>query len=134
MRALHRTGMVRSVHHILVVDDEPDFAALIAQALSDEFEVVVALDVPSGLAAVDARRPALILLDLRMPGHAADGFDFLTRYRSRVGEALAPVVITSALPMRDQAVLQDRVAAFLPKPFEIEAMRALVRRVALPSP
>jgi DNA-binding response OmpR family regulator len=121
------------MRRILAIDDEPDGAALLVQALSDEFEVRVAHDVQSALAEAEARPPALILLDLRMPGHAGNGFDFLTRYQDRIGEPMAPIIITSALPMRDQVVLEGRVSGFLPKPFEIDHLRALVQKVALPA-
>ena len=117
---------------VLAVDDEPDIGALLVHALGDEFAVVVVTDVAAGLAAAELQPPAVIFLDLRMAGQGRDGFDFVDRYQERVGGSAAPIIVSSALPMHEQSRLMDRVAAFLPKPFEIAELTALVRKLAGP--
>jgi two-component system OmpR family response regulator len=116
---------------VLAVDDEPDIGALLAQALGDEFDVVVSTDVEDGLNAARAQRPVLIVLDLRMAGLGRDGFDFVDLYQEQAGDSAAPIVICSALPENAQSVLTGRVAAFLPKPFEVAALTSLVRALTV---
>ena len=53
--------------NILVVDDERSVGELVAEAL-DGHEVELALDGTSGLSRIRALRPALVVLDMNMPG------------------------------------------------------------------
>jgi two-component system OmpR family response regulator len=58
--------------YILVVDDSPDGREMLTEYLTFRgFEVVAAGDGESALAVVQNRHPAVILMDLRMPGSAA---------------------------------------------------------------
>ncbi|MDP2233621.1 MAG: response regulator, partial [Actinomycetota bacterium] len=61
--------MKRDVAVILSVDDDPDIRDLISITLKSEgYDVVMAADGASGLAAATVSRPDLILLDYMMPG------------------------------------------------------------------
>ncbi len=58
---------------IVVVDDEPNVLETLTFVIEAEgFEVVPATDGVSGLAAVRARRPKFVLLDIMLPGMAGD--------------------------------------------------------------
>ncbi|MEM9145755.1 MAG: ATP-binding protein [Pseudomonadota bacterium] len=60
---------------ILVVDDEPDVAEMIADLLKDEgYRVHVETDVEDALAAVSAHRFDAVLSDIKMPGLGGEGF------------------------------------------------------------
>src|SRR5688572_10210906 len=52
---------------IVAVDDDPEILALIGDTLPDH-EVLTATDGKSGLALVRAKKPAVVLLDITMPG------------------------------------------------------------------
>ncbi len=113
---------------ILVVDDDAGIRELISETLADEGYEVLA--VPNGLAALKALddcEPSLILLDLLMP--LMDGDEFLHRYRERPGPH-APVVVFSASGLNRGNRVSRRLAAdaFLPKPFDLEDLLALVNR------
>ena len=55
--------------NILVVEDEPDIAHLVALHLRDEdFKVTVAADGHEGMRQAFARNWDLVILDLRLPG------------------------------------------------------------------
>lgn len=57
-----------SMARVLVVEDDPDIAALVAHKLrSAGHEVSVAVDGEAGLAAIRADRPALVVLDWMTP-------------------------------------------------------------------
>jgi CheY-like chemotaxis protein len=87
---------------ILVVDDTPIFRDPLAASLRlAGYETACAGNGEEALAAVTARRPDLIILDMAMP--VMDGVAFLRALRGRGGpDAQIPVVVLSAAP--DQRV------------------------------
>ncbi len=79
----------------LVIDDLPDNRAVLRHALEREgWQVAEAADGRAGLEAFGRQRPALILLDLMMPG--MDGFEFLRELRAREDGRGVPVVVVTA--------------------------------------
>ena len=82
---------------ILVIDDDKFFPITIKEALDPEkYEVQTASDGIEGLAAVEASRPDVILLDINMPN--MNGIQFLTEMNSKLGpDDPIPVIITSNL-------------------------------------
>lgn len=122
---------------ILVVDDEENIAYLVCAALRLEgFEVSSAGTGREALAAIEERRPELVLLDVMLPD--LDGFEVCRRLRA--DGVWAPVLMLTA---RD--AVADRVAGldagaddYLAKPFAIDELlarlRALARRGAVPRP
>jgi two-component system response regulator len=88
---------------ILLIEDNPDHVELIVKALQDNNvlnEVHVVTSGEQGLdflyqrgAYVDAARPGLILLDIKLPG--MDGIEFLKQIKSDPKLKLLPVVVLS---------------------------------------
>ena len=79
---------------ILIVDDERDIRELVAGVLSDEgYECRTAGDSTTALAAVDERRPSLVLLDVWLHGSPMDGLEVLDEIKKREPEL--PVIIFS---------------------------------------
>ena len=65
---------------ILVVDDERDYAATVAQCLSSHgYEVITACDGGGAIEAAMADRPDLILMNVQMPGMDGDRVSGLLR-------------------------------------------------------
>jgi len=78
---------------ILVVDDEEHIRELYRDELVEEgYEVMLAGDGHAALAALDAFRPDLVTLDVKMPG--IDGIEVLRRIRER--NATLPVLLLTA--------------------------------------
>ena len=78
---------------ILVIDDDPSVAEMIAEAIrSFGHEALVALDGAEGLRVLESTAVQGVFLDLVMPG--LGGLAVLTRIRSRYSHV--PVVILSA--------------------------------------
>ncbi len=114
---------------ILIVDDERDIRELVAGVLSDEgYECRTAGDSTAALAALDERRPSLILLDVWLHGSALDGLEVLDEVKKREPEL--PVIIFSGHGNIDTAVSAVSRGAmdFIEKPFEAEKLLLLVQR------
>ncbi|MCA9676660.1 MAG: HAMP domain-containing histidine kinase, partial [Myxococcales bacterium] len=112
---------------ILVAEDNPRLAAQVARLLAEDHVVIVALD---GLAAQDLaarHRPHLLVTDVDMPG--MDGIELARRFRELTGDALAPVVILSALadPGTRLAGLDAGAVDYVVKPFDPRELLARVR-------
>jgi two-component system nitrogen regulation response regulator NtrX len=114
---------------ILIVDDERDIRELVAGVLSDEgYECRTAGDSDSALAALDTRRPSLVLLDVWLHGSAMDGLEVLDAIKAREPEL--PVIIFSGHGNIDTAVaaISRGAVDFIEKPFEAEKLIHLVSR------
>jgi DNA-binding response OmpR family regulator len=111
---------------ILVVEDEPRIASLVAKGLrADGHDVVVAEDGQLGLFLADADDVDLVVLDLGLPG--LPGGAVLNALGRRRG-ALPVVVLTGRdEPERRTACLSAGARAFLTKPFSTAALRTEVR-------
>lgn len=87
---------------ILVIDDEPLVAGVVAEALrSEDNEVVVACSGEEGLRAVEQNPPDAVFLDMVMPG--MDGIEVLRRIRARHPDL--PVIILSGWATERQVEL-----------------------------
>ncbi|MEO9462998.1 MAG: sigma-54 dependent transcriptional regulator [Marinomonas sp.] len=114
---------------ILVVDDERDIRELVSGVLSDEgYECRTAANSTDALAAIDERRPSLVLLDVWLHGSELDGLEVLDAIKTR--EPLLPVIIFSGHGNIDTAVAAVSRGAmdFIEKPFEAERLLMLVER------
>ncbi len=108
---------------ILVVDDHPSTRALFARFLAlAGFAVQEAADGMEALAAVARARPALVVSDVRMPG--VDGAELAQRLQAH--DPPVPIVLTSS--DRDADPRLPGVP-FLPKPVDLDELRAAVRRL-----
>jgi DNA-binding response OmpR family regulator len=112
---------------ILVVDDEEGNRELAAAVLARAgYQVAQAADGPEALAAVAAAPPALVLLDLMMPG--MDGLEVCRRLRAAPATAGLPVIVVTAYGTQaaKETALTSGVDDFVVKPF---AARDLLDRV-----
>ena len=108
---------------VLVVDDEADIRATVSAMLETEgYHVDEAINGADALSKVEARRPDLILLDMRMP--VLDGWAFASELRRR-GHHTPIVVMTAA---RDAARWASEIAAvaFVAKPFGFDDLISAV--------
>jgi two-component system chemotaxis response regulator CheY len=102
---------------ILVVDDDPAIRQTVADILDLEgYLVEAASNGAEALRLLDSIRPAVVLLDMRMP--VLDGWGFMSALRLRAAQP--PVlVMTAARNAREWA---DEIGAqgHLSKPFELD--------------
>jgi len=86
---------------ILIVEDDRFLRELISRKLINEgYEVIEAVDGEEGLKRIKEEKPALVLLDLILPG--MDGFEVLERVKSDPSTAQIPVIILSNLGQREE--------------------------------
>jgi two-component system chemotaxis response regulator CheY len=115
-----------SLPEVLIVDDDKLLRTMVREALADVPCVVTeAGDGDQGLAAIAARAPAVVLLDLVMPGKS--GLEVL---KALQGRGPRPVVLVlSALDSEAlvQKALADGAQGYLPKPIHPLDLRNLVR-------
>ncbi len=107
----------------LVVDDEPDVAALLAHHLAGlNFDVTTAGTAEDALAVLTEGTCDVAIVDLLLPG--MDGTELIERLR--VLHADLPVIATSVL--RGSDVLSAHADAVLPKPFRSADVGSAVAR------
>lgn len=117
---------------VLVVDDHPDTADLVARLLETAGYAIMQAD--SAYQAVEHLDGncdiSLILSDIRMPN--VDGFDFLRLVRQRYPSL--PMVLMTGLPITQEDFV-PRGARILQKPFGIsELQRVVAEALAPPCP
>ncbi len=119
-------GGDRGVRSVLIVEDEPGIAEILADLLADEgYAPAVSVD-GAALAAAHAAPPGLILLDAMMPG--MDGPEICRRLKADPCTRHVPVVFLTALsPETLAARLGDCPhEGLLPKPFRLAEVLDLV--------
>ena len=79
---------------VLVVEDEPEIAAVLAEILRSRYRVEVARDGAEGLAKARALHPDLIVMDVFLP--KLDGLDAAVALKSSSDTADIPVILLSA--------------------------------------
>jgi two-component system nitrogen regulation response regulator NtrX len=108
---------------ILIVDDEADIRDLVAGILEDEgYTTRTARDSDDALAAIGARRPNLIFLDIWMQASRLDGLQLLASVKAEHPEL--PVVMISGHGNIETAVAAIKQGAydFIEKPFKSDRL------------
>jgi two-component system response regulator len=126
---------------ILLVEDNADHVELIVKALRDNnvlSEVHVATSGEEAMdflyrhgAYVDAARPGLILLDIKLPG--MDGIEFLRRIKADPELKLIPVVVLSTSGGEKDIIKGYCCGAnsFIVKPVDFEHFVKVIKQVKL---
>jgi two-component system nitrogen regulation response regulator NtrX len=108
---------------ILIVDDEADIRELVAGILQDEgYLTRTARDSDDALAAIAARRPNLVFLDIWLQGSRLDGLQVLDAVKRENPEV--PVVMISGHGNIETAVAAIKRGAydFIEKPFKADRL------------
>lgn len=121
---------------ILIVDDETSFTKWLAEEIGERYpqsEVSVAHDGYSAGETVGLVKPAVIILDLHMPG--LDGFEVCRRIKANPHTMQAAVIAVTADPdpQFKARIMKLGARACLTKPFDVDALVAEIDK-ALGSP
>jgi DNA-binding response OmpR family regulator len=112
---------------VLVVEDDSDIASLLSEILQNEGYATAAVSNDDDLRPQLDQRPDLILLDLRLTRGSAE--QILESVRAR-GMADVPVLLLSAAGDLAERAKELGVTEYLAKPFELEELLVVVRRLA----
>jgi len=112
---------------ILIVDDDDQLGALLIEYFA-RFNLAarVVVEPETGLKAIEAEAPDLVILDVMLPG--MDGFEVCRRIRERSGVPI--IMLTARGELTDRVVgLELGADDYLPKPFEPRELVARVQAV-----
>lgn len=117
---------------ILVIDDEVNFGYFLKKNLEavGGFQVTVCNESLQGLATAKAEKPALILLDIIMPG--ISGEDLAAQLRSDPETKGIPIVFLTALVKEQEAAQQAHQIGtdlFVAKPVRINDLIRTINQV-----
>ena len=121
---------------ILIVDDEPAIREVLTGYFEHQygprgFTVETAADGAEALGAVRRRRPALVLLDIDMPG--MDGVEALRGVRA-IDPKIPVIMVTGNANTRVAGeVIKDGAYSYLPKPVKFAYLDHLVATILGPA-
>jgi len=112
---------------ILIVDDDRETCALVRQYFErHDFAVAVAHDGQSLMRELERAKPALVILDVMLPGK--NGFDLCRDIRA--ASDVPVIMLTAVNDLTDRVVgLEIGADDYVPKPFEPRELLARVRAV-----
>lgn len=119
---------VQSADFILIVDDTPTNISVLAQTLKQaDLSIRIANDGLSAIAQVKKAHPALILLDVQMPG--IDGFETCRRLKADLATQHIPIIFMTALSDEVNRVQGLTLGAvdYITKPFAQAEVLARVK-------
>jgi CheY-like chemotaxis protein len=115
---------------ILIVDDEEAILETLTFTFEDDYEVHTAADARRALEILDVHQPfAVVLTDQRMPNMT--GVEFLAKVYER-HPATTRIILTGFADMDAivKAINDGHVYAYIPKPWEQESLKQVVKRAA----
>lgn len=126
---------------ILIVDDNPANLKLARVLLAGEgYRVRTAMNAEEALACVQEERPALILMDIQLPG--MDGLALTRHLKTKVAtRSIVIIVLTAYAMIGDEAKALDAGCdGYVPKPIDTRTLPTVIaahlmrRRSADPEP
>jgi two-component system, OmpR family, response regulator ResD len=118
---------------VLVVDDEPTIAEVVARYLERAgYGATIASDGPAAIEAAGRSRPDLVVLDLMLPG--LDGLEVMRRLREQDRDPIAVILLTAKGEESDRvAGLRLGADDYVVKPFSpaelVARVDAVLRRI-----
>jgi len=120
--------MAEEIKKILVVDDEPDVASLLALLLKSQgYDVTSASDGPEALEKARSGKPDLILLDIMLP--KLDGYKVARMLKFDENFRHIPIImLTAKIQEKDKQIGMEMGAdAYITKPFNTPQLLELVK-------
>jgi DNA-binding response OmpR family regulator len=117
---------------ILIIDDEPEITEIVEVFLSNAGYTVVAENTAAdGIKTARKIRPAVILLDIMMPGK--DGYEVCNELKLEPTTADIPVIFLTGKDSRDDSGRSFKVGGdlFVKKPFSCERLLEIIKIVLM---
>lgn len=116
---------------VLIVDDNPTNLKLVAYLVrASGYDVDTAGDAAAALAAIAANRPAVILMDLQLPG--IDGLQLTRRLKADPAMRDIKVIAVTAYAMKgdEEKALEAGCDDYVTKPIDTRGLPALIAKYA----
>ena len=113
----------------MIAEDDPAIATMLKKLLEQDYDVAVAHDGRAALAlAAHAPRPALLMLDVMMPG--LDGLSVAAEVRKRPELKGIPIIFLTAKSGAADVIkgIQSGARHYITKPFKIDDVLAKVKK------
>lgn len=114
---------------ILIVDDNPTNLKLVTFLVKAHgYDVDTAADAETALLSIGTTRPAVILMDLQLPG--IDGLELTRRLKSDPATRTIPVIAVTAYAMKGdhEKALAAGCDDYVTKPIDTRALPAVIAR------
>lgn len=120
--------------HVVVVEDDEGVRDVLEMLFSDDgFEVVTCAGIEKARATLQARRPHLLVSDMRLGNAPRGGLELVRAAREHSGpsQPVPQVIVLTGMQLsaiaREVHALEAAGAHVMSKPFDIEALLALAR-------
>jgi DNA-binding response OmpR family regulator len=123
------SGAPGTKRRIVVAEDDPAIAAMLEKLLSQQYEVSVAHDGRQALLlAAKPPRPALLLLDVMMPG--LDGLGVAAEVKKNPELKSVPIIFLTAKTGATDVIkgIQSGARHYITKPFKLDEVLAKVKK------
>jgi CheY-like chemotaxis protein len=120
---------MRTNKKVLAVDDNPINLGILEEMLSGEYRLEFAQNGPDAIKVATRCKPAVILLDVMMPG--MDGLETCRQLRQTAGlrDTVIIMVSAKAMPSEQVAGINAGADAYITKPFDEVELLSLLRQV-----
>jgi putative two-component system response regulator len=123
------SGAPDTRRRIVIAEDDPAIAAMLQKVLSAQYDVSVAHDGRAALAlAAQPPRPALLILDVMMPG--LDGLGVAAEVRKSPDLRAIPIIFLTAKSGATDVIkgIQSGARHYITKPFKIDDVLGKVKK------
>lgn len=119
----------KTMHYILVVEDDDEIRKYICRELKDDFSVAECSNGDEALSMILKKVPDLVISDVMMPG--MDGFTLCRKIKQNININYIPVILLTAKSSDEdtKAGLEEGADAYIVKPFNVELLRYTVKNL-----
>jgi len=116
---------------ILIVDDDPDITRLLKLALQQSgYSAIVVFDAITAIKSIKLNKPALIILDISMPGHTGiEVAEFTANDKKYAG---IPIIVLTGSDDPEYKIQAEKlgVLAYIKKPFDVrEVLGTIIEKI-----
>ncbi len=115
---------------ILIIEDNEDLALLLAEGLSESFEIAIARDGEEGIEKATNLIPDIIISDVMMP--KKNGFEVVRSLKEELSTNHIPIIFLTARNMERDRLEGLGIGAidYLTKPYKLEELKLKLQNIA----
>lgn len=119
---------------VLVVEPDPVIGALLSDAVSaePEYQAVLTTDAAVALATAESVQIDIAIIDLDLPGMS--GIELVDRLLTVTSAKLPVLVVSDGSTAHTDLMRERRIGTYVQKPFDVDTLIRLVRKLAPPAP